>query len=188
MKFSFPLRKILPSSGHFLFKMASKTKKCSDFDEIWFSSKYKFYAVVAILDSKWPPKPKNAPISMKFDFQVDKGVASSFPVSKFYLVVAICRLGIYMWLACNHNQHLLLLLFFFFFTSNLSGVFLGDVWRDVYENWHKHRFRPEVAQVGFRIFKMAAIFEREAVKNQKISVRHLSGLVLLQCITYWCQT
>ena len=49
----------------------------------------KFYPAVAILDSKWPPKPKNAPILMKFGFQVDIGVASSFPVSKFYPAAAI---------------------------------------------------------------------------------------------------
>ena len=36
----------------------------------------------AIFYSKWPPKLKNSPISMKFGFQVDIVVASSFPVSK----------------------------------------------------------------------------------------------------------
>ena len=96
MKFSFPQWEILSSGGHFLFNMAAKTKKYSDFDEIWFSSKYKFNDTVAILDLKWLPKPKNAPISMKFGFQVDIGVASSVPVSKCYPVLAICRLGIYM--------------------------------------------------------------------------------------------
>ena len=62
---------------------------------------------MAILDSKWPTKPQNAPISMKFGFQVDIGVASPFPVLKCYPASAICRLGIYMWLACNHNKYLL---------------------------------------------------------------------------------
>ena len=37
----------------------------------------------------YPLKPKNVPISMKFGLQVDIGVASSFPISKFYPVVAI---------------------------------------------------------------------------------------------------
>ena len=41
-----------------------------------------FYPVAAIFYSKWPPKPKNAPILMKFGFQVNISVASSFTVSK----------------------------------------------------------------------------------------------------------
>ena len=54
-----------------------------------FSRKCKFYSAMAIFYSKWPPKHKNTPISMKFGFQVHIGVASSFLVSKFYPAVAI---------------------------------------------------------------------------------------------------
>ena len=39
-----------------------------------------FYSATVILNSKWPPKTKNAPILMKFGFQVNISVASSFPV------------------------------------------------------------------------------------------------------------
>ena len=44
---------------------------------------------MAILNSKWPHKTKNALISRKFGFQVHIGVASSFAVSKFYPAATI---------------------------------------------------------------------------------------------------
>ena len=49
----------------------------------------KCYLAAAILDSKWPPSTKNPPILMKFGFEVNIGVANSFPVSKFYPVGTI---------------------------------------------------------------------------------------------------
>jgi hypothetical protein len=32
---------------------------------------HRWFAMVAILNPKWPPKYKNSPVGTKFDFQVD---------------------------------------------------------------------------------------------------------------------
>jgi hypothetical protein len=68
----------------FRIQNGSQNTKSSDLDEIWFPSRLwccelksiVCFAMVAILNPKWPPKYKNSPIWKKFDFQVDYDVAN----------------------------------------------------------------------------------------------------------------
>ena len=68
----------------FRIQNGSQNTKSSDLDEIWFPSRLwccelksiVCFAMVAILNPKWPPKYKNRLIWAKFGFQVDYGVAN----------------------------------------------------------------------------------------------------------------
>jgi hypothetical protein len=66
---------------------SNKIQKSSDLDEIWLPSRLRCcelksivcFAMVAILNTKWPPKYKNPPIWTKCGFQVDYHVANWYP-------------------------------------------------------------------------------------------------------------
>ena len=70
--------------GHFESKRAVKIQQSCDLDEIWLPSRLRCcelksivcFVMVAILNTKWPPKYKNPPIWTKCGFQVDYHVAN----------------------------------------------------------------------------------------------------------------
>ena len=69
-----------------------------------------WFAMVAILNPKWPPKYKNPTIWAKFGFQVDFVLANWYPSS-------FLELGAMLWSFRSYHILLLLLLFFLFFFS-----------------------------------------------------------------------
>jgi hypothetical protein len=120
--------KIFKMAAYIKIKKIVKNSKINRFQWKWIFTGSKtccitwwpfWFAMVAILNQKWPPKYKNPPIYAKFCFQVDYDVANWYP--SFGSHVTILKIISYLVIFCY------VLTLFFILTTSTCIVRLGDI-------------------------------------------------------------